>query len=1060
MKKYIPIILVSIIGIGAITTAVVVRDTSFGAPSYIWQRSILPEVDDTYYLGTTTQKWLGVNTEYIISEVASTTRLQVGSSPPVFSGLPYFNEGGDMWATGRTHSRKGLSSDAISYGAGLSINDSGSNTISTNIAGDATLTAATKIITDANATFGTPTSTYKGAFFTVIDSTPSFKGATGEIIEVLSNETIVLSFGTAGTDTIVDATGMSYIIYEHPVFFVGDNGFVSASVGLNEDAKFEIHIPDGRGFHGFYIDDVAGADQHQAMTIDTDIAGYDGIVSLSISGGTSSTTASDSLGATMINLEGDGTNFTNSQLRFINAGMVGGNGATNDVDFIHLEGFPAAVHIIHSGTEDTIQTAYYDDGASTSDVTTEFKSTGSNITIFENDDSIIYIGSDTEFTNVGISLSTNGSKNIDAEYYYCNGDNSWLTLPGVVDTTAGFTNPGTINFLNPGDRGKCDEEMDSTAFGDTTDLYYIAVKRTRNVIPGQDPIENIFSISGGGDFMYMDQYGLKRLGSSGAPYACTASVAGMDYYDSAATALLWCDGSNWIEYAETSDITIHNNLGGLEGGGVAEYYHLDATDYTELTAWIDDVTLVDGGGMTVASATTTDSMYVGGLLDVDGTFDVVNHVHFDDATYNTYLGKDAGEDREATSQFNTIVGFNTFQATLNNADHNTAIGYYTLWGNTTGDYNVGIGSHSLMYNTAGSKNVGLGYKSLYLNTEGIQNMAIGSNSMYYATTSSYNIAIGIEALNRSTIGDYNIGIGGFSLVNNSRGNNNIAIGARALMGVYDAGFGGNIGNNTAIGYEAGNDVTTGGNNNFLLGYRAADKLTTGSGNIVIGYDIDTPAVDTDDYLSIGNIIYGDLSAGKIGIGTSTPSMTFSVEGDALADSWNVYSDMYQGNALIELAKIKPKTGETNDWVSVDHKTLPDGIYNENLVSFDRDLWTASSTEERIDDETIITTVSYIRNSDGHEITEKEYEKLPKEEKSEHVEYIQETMSISNLAQMNTRGILQLNDKIKESPFGYNISDDRFEDLEKRITDLEAKVEELEKNQSVIMKFINWIKNLL
>ena len=215
-------------------------------------------------------------------------------------------------------------------------------------------------------------------------------------------------------------------------------------------------------------------------------------MSLDISGGNSSTTAITGKNATMINLTGNGANLENSQLRFINAGMVGGNGVTNDVDFIHLDGFPASAHIVHSGTEDEILTAYYDDGAGTTASTTvAFKTTGSNVTLFENNNSIIYIGSDEEFTNVGISLSTNGNKDINAEFYYCDGDDSWKVLPGVVDTTGGFTTSGTINFLNPGDRGQCNEEIDSTAFPNTDALYYIAIKRTRNSYPGSKPIENI-----------------------------------------------------------------------------------------------------------------------------------------------------------------------------------------------------------------------------------------------------------------------------------------------------------------------------------------------------------------------------------------------------------------------------------------------------------------------------------------------------------------------------------------------------------------------------------------
>ena len=39
----------------------------------------------------------------------------------------------------------------------------------------------------------------------------------------------------------------------------------------------------------------------------------------------------------------------------------------------------------------------------------------------------------------------------------------------------------------------------------------------------------------------------------------------------------------------------HNNLAGLQGGATDEYYHLLAAEYTELSEWLDDVTLGSDG---------------------------------------------------------------------------------------------------------------------------------------------------------------------------------------------------------------------------------------------------------------------------------------------------------------------------------------------------------------------------------------------------------------------------------------------------------------------------------
>ena len=537
---------------------------------------------DTFFIDASNDRvGIGVVTpSYVLDVYGGAVRagdnLLVGNT----TGSASFRGEGDIYAADGIKAMGGLYTEAKAYGAGVEVLDNSAVTTYTNIIyGDATLTAATQTITDSHASF---TSAYKGQFVRIISSTPSFTGATGEIIGVPSSTTIVVSFATAGGDTIVDATGMSFVVYPHPIFFAGDNGVISASIGENVDAKFEVHIDDGKGFHGVYIEDTAGVDQHQAHTVDTDIMDYTGVVGGNYLMYTSS--SSNAVSASILSLEMDIDNITNSHLGFIDITGLGAN-LSSDVDVMHIEGLALTDHIIHQGSPDVLQAAYYDNGDGTTASSTEaFNSASTDIALFENDNSIIYIGSDTEFTTIGYALSTNGTRDIYAEYYYCTGDNTWVALPGVTDTTNGERITGTISFPNPGDRGTCDEEMDSTAFPDTSDLYYIAVKRTRNNYGTQKPIENLVTISGGGDFMYLDSYGLKPVASAGSPYTCDGTHTGKTYYDSTATALLWCTGSAWIAFAETADVTVHNNLTGIQGGTATEYYHLTSAEHTELQA--------------------------------------------------------------------------------------------------------------------------------------------------------------------------------------------------------------------------------------------------------------------------------------------------------------------------------------------------------------------------------------------------------------------------------------------------------------------------------------------
>jgi len=78
-----------------------------------------------------------------------------------------------------------------------------------------------------------------------------------------------------------------------------------------------------------------------------------------------------------------------------------------------------------------------------------------------------------------------------------------------------------------------------------------------------------------------------------------------------------------------------------------------------------------------------------------------------------------------------------------------------------------------------------------------------------------------------------------------------------------------------MGYRAGYGLTT-GSDNILLGFKAGDNITTGAGNIVIGYEKDTSAPAANNELNIGGLIYGDLSAGRVGIGAAGPASSLSV----------------------------------------------------------------------------------------------------------------------------------------------------------------------------------------
>ncbi|MCC7305380.1 MAG: hypothetical protein IT558_03865, partial [Alphaproteobacteria bacterium] len=95
-----------------------------------------------------------------------------------------------------------------------------------------------------------------------------------------------------------------------------------------------------------------------------------------------------------------------------------------------------------------------------------------------------------------------------------------------------------------------------------------------------------------------------------------------------------------------------------------------------------------------------------------------------------------------------------------------------------------------------------------------------------------------------------------------------------------------------VGKDAGADVT--GDFNTVVGAGAAATLDDGEGNIIIGAGSsttgveipDVPAADTDDYLNIGNVIFGDLENKRIGIGFGDAYDTAGLN-DALEVSGNI-----------------------------------------------------------------------------------------------------------------------------------------------------------------------------
>lgn len=167
-------------------------------------------------------------------------------------------------------------------------------------------------------------------------------------------------------------------------------------------------------------------------------------------------------------------------------------------------------------------------------------------------------------------------------------------------------------------------------------------------------------------------------------------------------------------------------------------------------------------------------------------------------------------------------------------------------------------------------NVFLGFRSGIL-TQGINSVIIGSQAVQRASTGSDNIAIGYQTMFNHQKGKYNIAIGSSTMSINELGERNTVIGA-------------------------------------FSGYRAE-----GSGNVFIGYQAgyfekESNKLYINNNSSTNPLIYGDFSKQFIGVNTSSPTNTFTIN-SLVANS--------SGLQFLNLTSNSPTSAPNTKVLSVD-----------------------------------------------------------------------------------------------------------------------------------------------
>ncbi len=252
--------------------------------------------------------------------------------------------------------------------------------------------------------------------------------------------------------------------------------------------------------------------------------------------------------------------------------------------------------------------------------------------------------------------------------------------------------------------------------------------------------------------------------------------------------------------------------------------------------------------------------------------------------FNVFMGHQSGL-VNSTGSYNTAIGPNALDSNTTGSS-NTAIGLDALGANVDGQFNVAVGESALTRNTSAARNTAVGQAALYFNTTGSDNTGIGRTALYFNTTGAGNVALGYQAAYALTTGSNNVAIGNGALDAATTGGRNIAIGQDAMgLGIATAANGDNI----AIGYRAGYDITsatdnvligelageniTTGLNNVCIGLRAGDSLTTAGNSVIIGRDAGA-AVTT----AAENTFVGDQCGANITGASNTALGFFSLYG--------------------------------------------------------------------------------------------------------------------------------------------------------------------------------------
>ncbi|MFW5793488.1 MAG: tail fiber domain-containing protein [Bacteroidota bacterium] len=326
-------------------------------------------------------------------------------------------------------------------------------------------------------------------------------------------------------------------------------------------------------------------------------------------------------------------------------------------------------------------------------------------------------------------------------------------------------------------------------------------------------------------------------------------------------------------YVDATDNPAKTARGGFAVGGFTSQ-----KGFQELLRVTQDSTRVyvnDSPGKTARGG-----FAVGGFTSVKSI--PANFMHLTPENY--FIGHQSGE-FITTGTKNTFFGYNSGNKT-SSGTANIFIGEESGFNNTEGIRNIFIGYR------AGKSNVGIatdptvGHDNIYLGTNagrdnpaGEHNTFVGSYSGYLSLGTKNTFYGAFTGLESSGMGNVFVGLdaGRYNL----SGDYNVFLGA--IAGMHNTGE-----KNTYLGYAAGWTSTAHTRSgNVFIGHLAGVG-ETGSNKLYIANDSGTP------------LIYGDFSAGRVGLGTTSPGQKLTVAGNIRLQGGNRWLYFNGGDGVIQV----------------------------------------------------------------------------------------------------------------------------------------------------------------